>query len=343
MKKKARMFTILFLQVVLLMACAKKDNNEALDNDAKKAQTEETKREKADGSLYVEGAKLVNDKGESVCLRGVSSENLSQFGQYINQASILQMKEEWNMNVVRLAVYTEGEGGYCVSDEDHKKALKEKIEEVVSAAEEAGMYVVIDWHILTDSNPEIYQQEAVAFFREMAKKYQDKNHVMYEICNEPGGDTNWGQISEYAGTVIPEIREFTDAVILVGTPNGCRDIEEAVSAPLTADNVMYTYHLYTSDGTTGGQEKLSQAVEDGFPVFVSEFGIGEAGRNEKIDTSEAKQWMDLLEQYEISYTMWNFSDLEESCALIKPNLNKVSGFTKDELTPSGQWLLEQLH
>lgn len=78
------------------------------------------------------------------------------------------------------------------------------------------MYVIIDWHILSDGDPNCYKDEAKAFFSEMAEKYKDRVNVLYEICNEPNG-VDWQTVKEYAEEIIPVIRgKDEDAVVLVG-------------------------------------------------------------------------------------------------------------------------------
>ena len=82
------------------------------------------------------------------------------------------------------------------------------------------MYVIIDWHILSDSNPLQNKEEAKKFFGEMAERYQGYDNVIYEICNEPNSGASWNDIKNYANEVIPVIREKDqDAIILVGTPS----------------------------------------------------------------------------------------------------------------------------
>ena len=44
--------------------------------------------------------------------------------------------------------------------------------------------MIIDWHILGDSNPNTYLEDAIAFFAEMAAKYSSYDNVLFEICNE---------------------------------------------------------------------------------------------------------------------------------------------------------------
>jgi endoglucanase len=49
------------------------------------------------------------------------------------------------------------------------------------------MYVIVDWHILSDGNPLANEDAAKAFFAEVSERYKGSPNVIYEICNEPNG------------------------------------------------------------------------------------------------------------------------------------------------------------
>ena len=118
-------------------------------------------------------------------------------------------------------------------------------------ATEEDMYVLIDWHILSDCNPETYKKEAKEFFAEMSAEYAEYNNILYEICNEPNGQTSWEQIKAYAEEIIPVIRENDkDGIIIIGTPNWSQYVKEAAANPITGyDNIMYTLHFYAATHT----------------------------------------------------------------------------------------------
>ena len=206
------------------------------------------------------------------------------------------------------------------------------------------MYVIIDWHILSDSNPNTYKKQAKAFFKSMAQKYQGHENVIYEICNEPNGGASWEDVKSYADEIIPVIRgNGAQNVILVGTPNWSQEVMQAAADPLSGyENIMYTLHFYAATHKDDLRQKLSDAVQAHLPVFVSEFGICDASGNGAIDTEQADTWLSLLDSYEISYVAWNLSNKEESSALLKSGCSKTSGFTTDDLSTSGRWLYDQL-
>nr|WP_296463135.1 cellulase family glycosylhydrolase [uncultured Acetatifactor sp.] len=293
-------------------------------------------------ALSVAGTQLVDEEGDPVQLRGISTHGLAWYPQYINEACFRQIKEEWGMDVVRLAVYTAESGGYCT--DGNQDALKALVREGVEYATDCGLYVIIDWHILSDGNPNAYLEEAEAFFREMSAEYADYDNVIYEICNEPNGATSWAEIKSYAEQVIAAIREKDeDGIILVGTPNWSQQVDQAAADPITGyGNIMYTLHFYAATHKDSLRGAMVQAVADGLPVFVSEYGICDASGNGGIDAAQAAEWVRVMDDCGISYVAWNLSDKAETSAILRNGCGKDSGFAWEDLSDSGRWLLDML-
>lgn len=294
------------------------------------------------GKLKVTGSQLTDSKGRAVQLRGISTHGLAWYPAYVNEACFRQLRQEWNVNVIRLAMYTAEYGGYCSGG--NKTALKQLIHKGVTYAAAQDMYVIIDWHILSDNNPKQHMNEAKAFFSEMSAKYADYNNVIYEICNEPNGGTSWSDIKSYAETIIGVIRaNDKDAVILVGTPTWSQEVDKAAANPITKyDNIMYTLHFYAATHTDSLRNTMAAAVRKGLPVFVSEYGICDASGNGAINESQANKWVSLMDQYGISYVAWNLSNKAETCAILRSNCSKTSGFKESDLSDSGKWLYRML-
>ncbi len=296
----------------------------------------------AQGALAVDGTQLVDASGNPVQLRGISTHGLSWYPDYVNLECFRQLKEEWGANVIRLAMYTAENGGYCTGGD--QESLKELVKSGVEYAVETGLYVIIDWHILSDGNPKTYLAQAKEFFAEMSDLYKDYTNVLYEICNEPNGGTSWSDVKQYAEEVIEVIRENDeDGIILVGTPNWSQYVDQAAADPIEGyDNIMYTLHYYAATHTDSLRNTMVKAVEGGLPVFVSEYGICDASGNGAIDKVQANQWVETLDQLKISYVAWNLSNKAETSALFKSSCSKVNGFTTDDLSESGKWLYEVL-
>ena len=264
------------------------------------------------------------------------------FPQYVNREFFTELHDEWNANVVRLAMYTAESGGYCTGGD--KESLKQLVKDGVEYATNANMYVIVDWHILQDTNPQTYKEEAKTFFDEMSKEFANKDNVLYEICNEPNGGTSWKEIKSYAEEIIPIIRaNDEDAIIIVGTPTWSQEVDKAVEDPIQGyDNIMYTLHFYAATHTDWLRDRMEYALEMGVPIFVSEFGTCDASGNGGIDKEQSDEWIKIMDSEGVSYVAWNLSNKNETSAIFKTDCQKTSGFTTDDLTENGQWIYDML-
>ncbi len=290
------------------------------------------------GKLSVEGTKIVDKNKQEFQLKGVSTHSIAIYSQYINEETFKEMRDNWNINVIRIAMYSNPNDGYT-------KELHSKVKEAVNYATDLGLYVIIDWHILQDNNPNTYKNEAISFFEEMANEFKNNKNVLYEICNEPNGDVTWDKdIKPYAEEVISKIRAIdTNAIIIVGTPTWSQDVDIVANNPITDyENIMYTLHFYAATHKDELRKKLKIAHEKGLPIFVTEFGISDASGNGTISQEEGDKWIDLLNSYNISWVCWNLSNKNETSAILNSNCNKTTGFQESDFSQQGKWLLKKI-
>lgn len=293
---------------------------------------------KEHGKLSVNGSQLVDKNGDNFQLKGMSTHGLSWFPDFVNENSFKTLRDDWNTNVIRLAMYTAEYGGYCTGGSQTE--LKELIDKGVKAASDLGMYVIIDWHILSDGNPQANKTEALKFFEEISSKYKNYDNVLYEICNEPNGGASWdGDIKPYAEEVVKVIRKNSpDSVIIVGTPTWSQDIDKAAANPLSEDNVMYALHFYAATHTDWLRQRLTDCYNKGLPVMVTEFGTCDASGNGAYDFEQSKRWLTLLDKYGISYMNWNLANKNESSSAFKENASAKGDWKESELSEGGAWI-----
>jgi len=300
------------------------------------------------GALHVSGTSLCDSSGTPIQLKGVSTHGLSWFPEYVNADAFSSLRS-FGVNTIRLAMYTSEYNGYCSGG--NQSSLKALVKQGIRYATEQDMYVIVDWHVLNDRNPNIYIEEAVSFFNEISSQYAGQGNIIYEICNEPNSGAAWydgsgNDIKTYAERVISTIRSNdANAVIIVGTPTWSQDVDVVASNPLDTSrysNIMYALHFYAATHTDFLRNKLISAHNQGLPIFVSEFSICEASGNGRNDTSSAGQWMDLLNSYGISYVAWNLSNKAESSSLLNSSCTKTGNFFYDDFSESGKWYLNQL-
>lgn len=297
------------------------------------------------GALHVNAkGKLVDHNGDVVVLHGYSTHGLSWYPEYVNREFFQFMRDEWHVDVVRLAMYTAEEDGYCVGDEANKQKLIEVVDRGVKAATELGLYVIIDWHILSDSNPLMHKDEAIKFFDLVSEKYKAYGNVFYELCNEPNVEANWEDIKAYANEVIPVIRKNDPySVILVGTPCWSQHVNMPQNDPLTIDkNLMYVLHFYADTHRDELRETFENAAKAGLPLFISEFGICDASGAGDNNYEQGKLWIDLADKYDVSYAMWNISNRDETSASFVPECTKTTVFEEADLRDSAKWYVKVL-
>ena len=291
------------------------------------------------GQLSVKGTQLVDKNGNGYQLRGMSTHGITWFPDFINENSFRTLRDDWNTNVVRLAMYGDewGNGQCYMKNKDGSRQLLEK---GVDICIKLGMYVIIDWHVLNPGDPTAYTDEAISFFNDISKKYANYPNIIYEIVNEPNGNATWGGvIKPYAEKVIPVIRKNDkDAVIIVGTPTWSQDIDQALADPLDFDNVMYALHFYAATHTDWLRERTEKCVAGGLPIFVSEFGCCDASGNGGNDFGQTEKWLKLLDKYGISYCNWNLANKNESSSCFRESAKADGNWSDSDYSEGGAWI-----
>ena len=328
---------LLILIVILLVGCnnSKKEKPRKKDNSKKikiENKIEKNNYVSYNGNLKVKETNLVNQYDENIQLRGISTHGIQWYFKFANKEVMSKLKD-WGVNVFRIAMYTE-ENGYIANN-----SLKDKVKEIVEYAKELDMYVIIDWHILSDNNPNIHKEEAIKFFDEMASTYKNTPNIIFEICNEPNGNTSWSEVKEYALQIIPVIRKYSNNIIIVGTPTWSQDVDIASLDKIDNNNIMYALHFYSGTHKEELRNKLDVALNNGIAIFVSEFGVSDASGNGGVYLEEVTKWLDYLNSKNISWVNWSLSDKDESSALLLPNSdNNIN----EHLSESGKFIKEQI-
>ena len=112
-------------------------NADSQDNNSR----ESNDNEDLSGQLHVSGTDIIDGNGNVVRLKGVSTHGLAWYPQYVNYDAFRTLRDDWGVNVIRLAMYTQEYGGYCNGGD--REGLKQLIDNGVSYASQLGMYVII--------------------------------------------------------------------------------------------------------------------------------------------------------------------------------------------------------
>jgi len=291
------------------------------------------------GRLRVENLQLVSETGKPVQLRGVSSYNISGFDWLFGPDQLKELVQDFHADVLRLAMHTDP----IVQGYMGNPALPRIMDELIAATEEAGIYCIVDWHILRDKDPNQYKAEAVDYFGKIAEKYKDKKHLIFEICNEPNGvETTWNEkIRPYAVDVLAAIRKSDPTrVVLVGTPTWSQDVDIAAQNPLPDPNVMYVFHFYAGTHGQSLRNKVDAARKT-IPLFCSEWGTTDSSGGGDPYPAETAVWLKFLDDRRISSANWSFSNAREGSAALMVWYD-MEGTLKEALSPSGEILYQYL-
>lgn len=284
------------------------------------------------GQLQVKGTQLCDQKGLPVTLRGVSLSWHNWWPRFYNKKVMKTLKRDWHCSVVRAAMGVQPDespkDGYLQNPQLAMSCLTPIIETAIKQ----NVYVIIDWH-----SHHMYTQEAQQFFGEMAQKYGNNPHVIYEIFNEPIEDT-WTNLKKYASEVINEIRKYDpDNIILVGCPHWDQDIHLVANSPLEGfQNIMYTVHFYAATHGEDLRKRTEDAIRSGIPVFISECGAMEASGDGPVDMDSEEQWIGMCERLGISWLCWSISDKDETCSMLLPSAKSNGPWPDNVIKPYGK-------
>lgn len=293
------------------------------------------------GQLQVTGTNLCDAQGNPVQLRGMSSHGLQWYGKYANRDVIRWLRDDWNCQIWRSAMYIT-QGGYASN-----ASIAFKVDDSIEAAVAEGIYVIADWHVLSDRDPNAYADKAVEYFTLLAQKYGSTPNLIYEICNEPNGENvTWdGAIRPYAERVVSAIRAVDpDNIIIVGTPNWSQRPDLAAEHPLEGRNIMYTVHFYAGSHGKESRTRVEKALKSGLPVFATEWGTTKDSGDGGVFEDESKKWLSFMEKNNISWCNWSVNNKGEDSGILKYNAdrNAEGGWKEEDLSPDGLFMRKVL-
>ena len=242
-----------------------------------------------------------------------------------NADVVTRMVQDHNIQLIRAAMGVDeswGSGNYFTKESYYQGLM----DEVVQAAIDNDIYVIIDYHS-HKAHEDV--ASAQAFFSRMASKWGSYDNVIFEIFNEPacitggsgdcetasfgGGFLSWSSIRTYANKVIATIRDYSDNLIIVGTPMWDQQPNAAIGAKVTdpANNTAYAFHYYAGSHTTGSQgANAEEAMEAGLSVFVSEWGTINADGKGGVASANTG-WQTWMNKFKLSSANWSLTSLVE--------------------------------
>lgn len=264
------------------------------------------------GALGTNGNKIVSiaKSTKQVMLRGLSFFWSDDTGlPYYTTDVVEYAATKLNADVLRFAMaiqYYNSQGSasepILKSYMSEEALMKVALDEMVTAAIENDIYLIIDWHT---HRAEQEQAKAKAFFTYAAQRYAKVPNIIWEVYNEPV-NSSWGAVKNYAEDVIGAIRTHSQNLALVGTPNWCQKINDVNGSTVSKTNVAYVFHFYAgSHSVNEFGSRITSTLNAGNPVFISEWGTTNADGNGSPNSGESQNWFTFMETNKISSCNWS--------------------------------------
>ncbi|MHC4911670.1 MAG: glycoside hydrolase family 5 protein [Planctomycetota bacterium] len=281
--------------------------------------------------LHVDGNAIKDPNGNVVVLRGVALEDLgcvqlwrdgyeNRIDRLTDMTDSQGASTGWYTRVVRLAVYPsdQGDGGYpWYFDDDPNDYYDNLLRPAVDYCALKGLYVIIDWHYITDTWDKVAQTSA--FWEYIAPRFAGDSHVLFELFNEPMNDgasetARWLSVRTDMQTWVDIVRTYAaNNLILVGGPSWSQMIGPAATYPVSGSNIVYVSHIYPAHWLSiyGSQAWFKSQITTCaavHPVIMTEWGFSMSmGENTLLNgtiTNYGQPLMDFIEQHGISNTAW---------------------------------------
>jgi len=320
------------------------------------------------GRLKASGNKLIGaNTNTPVQVRGMSffwsclDWDDGKYAKFWTAATVDAMVDGWKAEILRAAMAANNDAS-CGDYQNKKTETVKNVKTVVDRAIERDIYVIVDWH-----SHQAHQQESavIDFFVNEMKGYHNDPHVIFEIYNEPpdGGADQWTTIKPYMQAVVDAIRNAgANNLILVGTPYYDQDPYIATGNPVTGTDLAYVLHFYASEHTLEsrtigswrlGNEKTfrtaaTDALNGGYPLFVSEYGTVAASGNGTFNSSESDKWHTFMDENKISSCNWSINNKGETASAFVTSFNTPTSGTDaawtntSNMTESGKYIYGKL-
>lgn len=290
------------------------------------------------GQLSVKGGSICDASGNKVSLMGPSFYWSCSAALWWTKETVDYLVSEYNVQIIRLPVSiapSEGSpwNGDATWNEDnyyHRPEYSKKlVDEVVKAAIENDIYVIIDFH---EHHAEHWVDLSKEFFTYFATKWGKYPNVMYEIYNEPMTDNS--TVVNYAKQIIPVIRNIDSKnIIIVGSTQYSREPHNVTQAGEGYSNIAYTWHGYVEWGHQDDWNSHSDWANS-VPIVVTEWGVNWSKNDGGL--------INIYKSKSLINCFWSVNNKggdDGKWSILNSNCYKISNWSNSDLTENGAYLL----
>ncbi|MBN9247091.1 MAG: cellulase family glycosylhydrolase [Hyphomicrobium sp.] len=268
------------------------------------------------------------------------------------------LAREWNCSAVRISVHP----GHWRQDAERTFAL---LARDVSAARDAGLFVIIDWHAI--GFPGRYAEPvdpswglpldafasdeplALDFWRTVSARFGGDTGILFELWNEPVYDgklwrstgEHWPFLKALWLRLIAEIRLRSDAIIIAAGGRWAHDLNGVARDLIDDPRVIYAWHCYPNEdrGVASRWPDSLGGLPAVKPVVVTEWGFSRDGDDAIRGTPEdfgIPFTREILEPLKLHSMAWCFSSGATPRLLAPDGVSpsEYGAFVKDYLAHS---------
>ncbi len=265
----------------------------------------------APGGYHVMGNQVYDAKGKTHLFRGLDRPSLewSSQGDHLSVTDFVNMGQAWHANVVRIPLNQD----FWLSDPSnpsYDNTYPRTVDNMVHFAETNGLDVILDLHWSDQGDYStgaaclakggcqqcMADQNSLTFWTQLATKYANDGHVLFELYNEPHSVSwsSWLSGGSSAGCntggsfTVAGMQQLYDAVratgaqnlVVIGGLNWAYDLSGVPANRVQGYNIIYNTHPYASKCAGGACGVASFTQNFGFlaatdPVIATEFGDGD--------------------------------------------------------------------
>jgi endoglucanase len=271
--------------------------------------------------VRIAGNRFLDAAGRTLVFRGVAladPDKMQREGHWTKRT--FEEVKAWGANVVRLPVHP------VAWRARGEKAYLALLDEGVGWAREAGLYVLLDWHVIGNLRTELVQdamydttrRETLQFWRAASSHYaDDPTLVLYELFNEPTDDNGrlgrltWSEWKPLLEEMVGIVRaNDPSSLVVVAGLDWAYELREVLAHPVAAPGVAYASHPYPQKRPEPWEPKWEADwghVAAKYPVFVTELGYARDGDVPFVGTNHyGRAIVEYMAERNISWAAWCF-------------------------------------